>query len=43
MNSTYLRDRKDFFIRVFIPQYNIRRSSFNVDIEFKKRKAKFRL
>jgi len=40
MSSTYLRDRKDFFIKVFRPQYNIRRSCFNVDIEFKKKKKK---
>lgn len=29
--SSVLREREDFFIRVFKPQYNIARSSFNLD------------
>lgn len=30
-DSSILREREDFFIRVFKPQYNIARSSFNLD------------
>lgn len=30
--SSHLREREDFFIRVFKPQYNIKRSTFNMDI-----------
>lgn len=33
VKSSYLREREDFFIRVFRPQYNIRRSSFNKDLK----------
>lgn len=32
ITSTFLRKREDFYIRVFKPQYNIKRSSFNVDL-----------
>jgi len=30
-NSSIIKDREDFFIKVFKPQYNIARSSFNLD------------
>lgn len=32
-NTKLLREREDFFIKVFRPQYNIKRSQFNTDIE----------
>ena len=32
--SSFLREREDFFIKVFKPQYNIKRSKFNLDLEF---------
>ena len=32
VNSSFLREREDFFIRVFKPQYNIKRSKFNLDV-----------
>src|SRR5437762_9005537 len=35
VKSSYLREREDFYIKVFKPQYNIKRSSFNVDLEIK--------
>ena len=31
--NSHLREREDFFIRVFKPQYNIKRSKFNMDTE----------
>lgn len=33
--SGILRKREDYYIRVFKPQYNIARSSFNIDIKLK--------
>jgi group I intron endonuclease len=34
VKNSFLREREDFFIRVFKPQYNIKRSKFNLDLEF---------
>jgi predicted GIY-YIG superfamily endonuclease len=31
--SAHLRKREDYYIRIFKPQYNIARSSFNLDIK----------
>ena len=33
VKSSLLREREDFFIKVFKPQYNIKRSKFNLDFE----------
>lgn len=38
--SSYLRNREDFFIKVFKPQYNIKRSLASRDLEFFGNKAK---
>lgn len=32
VKSSFLREREDFFIKVFKPQYNIKRSKFNLDV-----------
>lgn len=32
-NRSALKEREDFFIKVFKPQYNIKRSGFNLDVE----------
>lgn len=31
INNSFLREREDFFIKVFKPQYNIKRSKYNLD------------
>lgn len=33
VKSSFLREREDFYIKVFKPQYNIKRSMFNRDME----------
>lgn len=33
VNSSFLREREDFFIKVFKPQYNIKRSKFNLSVK----------
>lgn len=40
IKSSYLREREDFFIKVFKPQYNIKRSTFNKDIQIGNKKIK---
>jgi len=42
VKSSYLREREDFFIRVFKPQYNIKRSTFNKDIQIGNFKTKIK-
>ena len=41
-SSAFWREREDFFIKIFKPQYNIKRSQFNMDTEFmNNRKIKY--
>lgn len=35
VKTSLLREREDFFIKVFKPQYNIKRSKFNLDMKIK--------
>lgn len=40
--DSVLKDREDFFIKVFKPQYNIARSSFNIDSPLKENSRSFK-
>jgi hypothetical protein len=42
VTNSFLRKREDFFIFVFKPQYNIKRSLFNRDFEIKNLKGTFK-
>ena len=44
VKSSFLREREDFYIKIFKPQYNIKRSMFNRDMELESGiKIKFNL
>lgn len=42
-DSSILREREDFFIRIFKPQYNIARSSFNLDKQIENSPRSFKI